>query len=242
MKKFVLLFYFVSLSSAVSALEYEDAIKKIIANSGKVSIAIVVSDVRLPEAGESKFLRKAVEDDVLNSTYKGLLNNFSEDSRFRLLDRQTVDVVMAEYVFQAKGFTRQIDASKIGSFTNATHLLILSLSHKSGNEFDVLSKLVAVDEARILSAERFSVFVGGDQIPPSSVTLKAIQNDSVASTNPRATKIDWAAKQKETKIEEVQYLFYSMEAKEKGETPITFDKWLQQKRPKISSGTEGVVK
>jgi len=164
-KKMVLLFGFIFVTSKVSALEYEDAIRKILSNNGKVSVAVVVSDVRLPEAGESKFLRKAVEDDVMNSIYKGFLDNFS------------------------------------------------------------------VDEARILSAERFGVFVGGDQIPLLSVTPKATEYNSITDPNPKANKIDWAAKRKEAKNEESQYLFYSMEAKEKGESPVSFDKWRQQKGP-----------
>jgi hypothetical protein len=222
------------ISPCLHASAYDAAIDKALA-SGHVSLALAVSGVRLPDAQKDEALRKGVEEDVVTSVSHHLLSRFGDDAGFRLLDRQTVDVVLAEYVFQSQGFTRQVDASKIGSFPNTSHLLILSIAHDEGREFEVFAKLVTVGEARVLSAEKFSIGIGKTPGAPVGRREEVARGADVSPPSParqtaRRTEKEKTFQTARAKSDESRYLVYTLDARERGETPDNFDAWLGREK------------
>lgn len=162
----------------VKALDYEAAIEKE-TTAAPMALAVVVEKIRLPSGMEDVGRRQEIEDDIVTTISQVILSAAQDDPGFELVDRRAADVILNEYVFQAHGFTRQVDAAKIGSFTNATHLLILSVAHLKGKRYRVQAKLVTVKEAKILSAERFDVTAGDatprrpQEVPPSYMAQEA---------------------------------------------------------------------
>lgn len=147
------------IAAQANALDYEAAIEKAVAEK-PMALAVVVKDIRLPFGMDNVEQRREVEDDIVTTVSQAMLSSFQDVQGFDLVDRRAADVILNEYVFQAHGFTRQVDAEKIGSFTNATHLLILSIAHQKGKTYRVHAKVVTVREAKILSAEKFDITAG----------------------------------------------------------------------------------
>lgn len=97
-----------------------------------VTLAIVFTSIESPRMiemkGEQLFkgFANAVSTQIISEIEVELLKSYRKYSNFRIIDRFSVEKLLDEYKFQYMGYTREVDAAKIGEFLNATHLMFLS--------------------------------------------------------------------------------------------------------------------
>lgn len=109
-------------------------IQKLLEQGDKVTLAIAITSVESPAMIKMKgeqFFRgwaKAIAMEQLGNAESVLLRKYSKFPNFRLIDRFSVDRLLDEYKFQHMGYTREVDAAKMGKLLNATHLALMSFS------------------------------------------------------------------------------------------------------------------
>ncbi|UCH21465.1 MAG: hypothetical protein JSU83_23705 [Deltaproteobacteria bacterium] len=112
----------------------KSAMHKLLEQGDKVSLAIAFISIESPAMIEMKgeqFFRgwaRSIATELLGNAERVLLKKYRKYPNFRLIDRFSVDRLLDEYKFQHMGYTREVDAAKIGKLLNATHLELLSFS------------------------------------------------------------------------------------------------------------------
>jgi hypothetical protein len=148
------------------------SIKTIISllDSRKVSLAIVASSFKnnTPWAFNNPSLvpswEESIKEQLIGNTESLMLNTFSYDTNFSLVDRSHVNKIVNEYQINMSGLVSESEMMQIGKMTGATHLLILSGARypAEGNDCldDVTARLIQLESGKVLAIDRFNAKTG----------------------------------------------------------------------------------
>jgi hypothetical protein len=129
-----------------------DAVRAVLDGGGPVRLAIAVESVsdeaRLKALDRDGYAAWAQnrESALVSEAIGALFDALAGEKLFSILERRSVRKILDEFDFQLKGYTRPVDAEKIGQFLNANYMLVVSESGEA-----VYARLVAVQEAQVLS-------------------------------------------------------------------------------------------
>jgi PBP1b-binding outer membrane lipoprotein LpoB len=107
-------------------------LQKLLEQGENVTLAMVFTSIESPRMielkGEKLFksFAQAVSTQIISEMEGALLKSYRKYSNFRIIDRFSVDKLLDEYKFQHMGYTREVNAAKIGELLNATHLMFLT--------------------------------------------------------------------------------------------------------------------
>jgi hypothetical protein len=142
----------------IKALRTLKKIQNLLLEDQKVSIAIIVSEVK----NSFKNVPPDWSDSMRNqlqSTYEGGLLKFADESGLPLsvVDRSRLKQILGEFQFSQSGFVSDKVRAKIGEMTGATHIVDISFSRfPSGfGKDDILNaRLIEIETGKILAVDQ----------------------------------------------------------------------------------------
>lgn len=138
----------------------EIKIIKLLDENKKVTIAVVVSEVKNSYQNVPKDWSDSVRNNLQSDHESGLLSGFGEDEKFSVVDRSRLKQILDEFQFNQLGFVSDKLRAKIGEMTGATHILDISFSRFEGrfNDMDDISnaRLVEIESGKVLAVDRIT--------------------------------------------------------------------------------------
>lgn len=136
-------------------------IGELLDNEKKVSLVIVVSEVKNSMPQNSNDQIKSWEDSVRNnwqSKIEGVfINMFGNDKNFSIIDRSRLKNILDEFQFNLTGFVSDKLRAKIGEMTGATHLIDINISRFSSGYsgfIDITNvRLIEIETGKVLAVD-----------------------------------------------------------------------------------------
>lgn len=143
----------------------EIKIHKLLDENKKVTIAVVVSEVKNsyhevknPYQNVPKDWVDSVRNNLQSDHESGLLSGFGEDEKFSVVDRARLKQILDGFQFSQLGFVSDKLRAKIGEMTGATHILDISFSRLEGrfnDRDDILNaRLVEIESGKVLAVDQ----------------------------------------------------------------------------------------
>lgn len=137
------------------------SIIKILAKNNKVSLAIVIGEVKNTFPNASAEWADSIRN-VLQSQQEGFyLSAFGNNNNFSIVDRMQLIQILYEFQFNQVGFISDKLRMKIGEMTGATHILDISYARVRGryNSYkDVINtRLIEIESGTVLAVDQMPV-------------------------------------------------------------------------------------
>ena len=136
----------------------EIKIHKLLDENKKVTIAVVVSEVKNSSQNVPKDWADSIRNNLQSDHESFLLSDFGEDEKFSVVDRSRLKQILEEFQFNQLGFVSDKLRAKIGEMTGATHILDISFSRFRGrinDQDDILNaRLVEIESGKVLAVDQ----------------------------------------------------------------------------------------
>lgn len=138
----------------------EIKISKLLDENKKVTIAVVVSEVKNSYQNVPKDWSDSIRNNLQSDHESGLLSGFGEDEKFSVVDRSRLKQILDEFQFNQLGFVSDKLRAKIGEMTGATHILDISFSRFQGRfngKDDILyARLLEIESGKVLAVDQIT--------------------------------------------------------------------------------------
>lgn len=157
--------YKVKLLIAVDIQTFGEAILKYIYSNKKMSLVVIVSDVKYIGNGPSniKDWKDGVKYSLLTSYENIIMSGFRDDDDFTLIDRNKTAEILKEISLSQTGLTSSRSVHKIGELLNATHILFIEFSRyqiptNPDKAIDQTTRrLIEIESGKVLSSDQIKL-------------------------------------------------------------------------------------
>jgi membrane-associated protease RseP (regulator of RpoE activity) len=133
-------------------------IQNLLLENNKVSIAIIVSEVKNSFPNVSKDWADSMRINLQSGYESFLIFRLGEkNENFSIVDRSRLKQILDEFQFSQSGFVSDKLRAKIGEMTGATHILDVSFSRfqsSSGMDDITSARLVEIESGKVLAVDQ----------------------------------------------------------------------------------------
>ncbi len=153
--------YKVKLLISFDIQTFAEAIFKYIYSDKKMSLVVVVSDVKYIGAGPTnlKDWKEGVKNSLLTGYENIIMTGFRDEEDFTLVDRNKTSEILKEISLSQTGLTSSGSMHKIGKLLNATHILFIEFSRyqipKNPDKAidQTTRRLIEIESGKVLSSD-----------------------------------------------------------------------------------------
>ena len=143
----------------IKILQTTMKIRNILFENKKVTIAIIVSEVKNSFPNVPEDWADSIRINLQSSYERILMSEFARLENFSIVDRSRLKQILDELQFSQSGFVYDKLRAKIGKMTGATHILDLSYARfkSSFGKDDVANaRLIEVESGKILAIDQLT--------------------------------------------------------------------------------------
>jgi len=145
----------------VKVLPTELKVYSILLDNKKVSMAIIVSEVKNTYKNIALDWAEATKTNLQSEYEMYLISRFGELNNFSIVDRARLKQILDELKFSQSGFVSDKLRTKIGEMTGATHIVDINFARyetRAGKEDIIYYRLIEIESGKVLVVDQVNVY------------------------------------------------------------------------------------